>query len=102
MFKSSEEAKEANARGNARQVELREEMKTAIETNSKAMLAGLFRAATPDEVGLAEAICSLLWKAAQRRGSGRSDLEHLREAGILMKDWRALPRGPAPTTEPSE
>jgi len=89
------------AKGRARQLELSREHVAAIKINSASMIAGLFRPAAVDEIALAESICSLLYKASKLRECGRSDLDHLREAGILLKDWRALARGPAPTA-PSE
>jgi len=101
MFKSSDEAKAANARGNARQVELREEMKEAVRVNGAAMIAGLGRPAAPDEVSLAELICAGLLRAARLRNSGRDDLAIMREVALMLRDWRALPRGPVPATEPS-
>ena len=60
------------------------------------------RMATVDEIGLAESICSLLYKAMKLREQGRSDIDHLREAGVLLKDWRSLPHAMAPTTERAE
>jgi hypothetical protein len=98
-FKPGTDAAERGARGRERMAQLSAEMKVAITANSAAMLKGLFRAPSLDEVALAELISSGLFRAARLRDRGRSDLEVLREVGVLLRDWRALPRGPVPATE---
>jgi hypothetical protein len=97
MFDTPEKAKS----GGARMRQIGADHAAAIKINSASLIAGLFRPATLDEIALAESIASLLFRAARSREVGRSDLEIMRDLAPLLRDWRALPRGPAPTAEPT-
>lgn len=94
------------AKGRARQAELADEMKTAVQINSTALLAGLDRPYTVAEKFVAEAIASLYLRAARLRDAGRSDVEVLREAAKLQQGSVFACRHPAaapmPTIEPTE
>jgi hypothetical protein len=97
------------AKGRARQAELADEMTTAVQINSTAMLAGLGRSYTVAERFVAEAICSLHLRAARLRSTGRDDSAILRQAAELQQSSVFACRHPAavalplidPTTEPT-
>jgi hypothetical protein len=75
-------------------------MKTAVQTNSTAMLAGLGRPYSVAERFIAEAICSLHLRAARLRSTGRDDSAILRQAAELQQGSVFACRHPAAVPMP--
>ena len=103
-FKTTEEAKIANARGRERMKQLADEMRAEIAVIADAMIHRLGRPATELEVLQCEAICSLFLKARRLRDQGKNDLEFLKEAAIMTSQSvfrHPLDSSPRPTDKPS-
>jgi len=85
-FKTTEEAKAANARGRVRMRELADEMRSEIAVIAEAMIGGLGRPATELERLQAEAISGLFLKARRLRDQGKDDRAFLHEAVLMTSN----------------
>ena len=104
-FKTTEEARIANARGRARQTELAGEAEAYVASMSAQLLAELGRKATASEEALAQLIATGLLKVKKLRGKGGDEVPIVREVTQMLRDWRLIRvtgrAAPSPATEPS-
>jgi hypothetical protein len=86
-FQTGQDATTRGAQGMIRMKQIAAEMAKAVEANSEIMCRGFAaqfgREPNPIERYQAQEICSLHWRAAKARETGRSDLEFLKLAAEL-------------------